>query len=336
MAKKLITLRRASFIKIEDADTFFHELAERVVAIESYKRPHPISKQILVTRIKKYLVNDSFRIELHDLIRQETEKSFEDVSSLLASDDDIRCYADMEKRLHLIESLTKLLLAAVITGCHWGSGTHKSLWVMCIERIASLQTGRNPWLRQYSVLLLFYSGGIASIANGNYDTLAGLMMKPSIVEANDELSPVLRLIPENILDYSEQKKLFADFKFNKHTPLSNYLYEFLLEPMEEVLLLDENKYRKCFNRFEYLVALQHAYLRKKQGKNNTWGPIGCWKSRRSGSMNIQEAIRIEAVRAGNDWPILRGGLFDGDIENFLAIKNDFDAFVEKHTFGWIP
>lgn len=43
-AKKLITLRRASFISIDSADTFFHDLAERVIAIESYRRPHPISK----------------------------------------------------------------------------------------------------------------------------------------------------------------------------------------------------------------------------------------------------------------------------------------------------
>jgi hypothetical protein len=334
MAKKLITLRGASFIKIADADTFFHELTERIIAIESYKRPHPISKQILVARIKRYLVNNSYKIELYDLVSEEIIKSFENLSNLFHSNDDIRCYADMEKRLHLIESLTESILAMVITGCYWGSEIHKSLWVMCIEGIANLPIGQNPWLRQYSALLLFYGGGMASIANDHFDVLAELLMKPAIVDANNELPPVLALIPDKILDENNQKNLFMNLNFNKHTPLSTYLYEFLREPMKE-LLHDENKYRKCFDRFEYLVALQHAYLKKKQGER-AWGPIGCWRSRRSDSRNIQVAIKDEAVEEDNDWPILKGGLFDGDIEKFLDIKNDFDSFVEQQTFGWIP
>jgi hypothetical protein len=47
-------------------------------------------------------------------------------------------------------------------------------------------------------------------------------------------------------------------------------------------------------------------------------------------------IENEAVKAGNNWQILDGGLFDGDIKNFLEIKKNFDEFVAKQTFGWIP
>ena len=102
-------------------------------------------------------------------------------------------------------------------------------------------------------------------------------------------------------------------------------------------LHDENRYRKCFDQFEYLVSLQHAYLRKKQGRS-AWGPIGCfgWRHRGSDYNKFTNYIENEAVKAGNNWQILDGGLFDGDIKNFLEIKKNFDEFVAKQTFGWIP
>ena len=324
-AKRLIALRRGSFIPIGNADKFFQELSERVIAIESYRRPYPISKQIAIARTKTYLVNDSYRIEIYDLLRHETEKLYESMSLVYKQNGEIRCHADLERMLHQFEYQVESVLAMIITGCFWGSDAHDALWENCIERIAnfSIERERDLWLRQYPALLLFYGGGIASLANNHYYTFAKLLMKPIIIDGNEELSAVSALIPEKVIDENEQKRIFASYRFNKWTALSNYLYEFLREPMKE-FLHDENRYRKCFDQFEYLVSLQHAYLRKKQGRSVS-GPIGCfgWRHRGSDYNMFTHYIENEAVKAGNNWQILDGGLFDGDIKNFLEIKKKF-------------
>lgn len=336
-AKRLITLRCASFISIDSADTFFHDLAERVIAIESYRRPHPISKQVAVARTKNYLVSDVHRIELYDLLRQETEKVFNGLSNVCAQNVKILCNADLDRRLHQFEYLSEIVLSMIITGCFWGSENHNALWVNSIERIAniSVENGQDSWLRQYPALLLFYGGGIASLANENYDTFAKLLMKPIIVDGIEELPPVSALIPEKVISENEQKNIFCIYNFNKWTALSNYLYEFLREPMKE-FLHDDNRYQKCFDQFEYLVALQHAYLRKKLGQN-AYGPIGRfgWKYRNSDYYNFVDNITIGGMRANKGWRIFNVGLFDGEFRNFIEIKKEFDNSVEKRTFGWI-
>ena len=207
-ANRLIALRRGCFIPIDNADKFFHDLSERVIAIESYRRPYPISKQIAIARTKTYLVNDSYRIEIYDLLRHETEKLYECMFNLYKQNGEIRCDADLERMLHQFEYQVESVLAMIITGCFWGSEAHDALWENCIERIANFSIEREPdlWLRQYPALLLFYGGGIASLANNHYYTFAKLLMKPIIIDGNDELSAVSALIPEKVIDENEQKK----------------------------------------------------------------------------------------------------------------------------------
>ena len=179
-AKRLIAHRQASFIQIIDADTFFQGIAERVMAIESFRKPHPISKQIVIARTKRYLVNDSFRIELHDLLHYETERLCENLLKEYSLNNKILSYGELENRLHILENLTEPVLAMLITGCYWGSKIHSALWIECIERVANIyseiECDEKPWFCQYPAMLLFYGSGIASIANSNCDVFAELLL----------------------------------------------------------------------------------------------------------------------------------------------------------------
>ncbi len=67
-AQQLIQVRRANMISIQSADTFFRELAEKVSALDEYSQPHPLSAKLAVASLKKYLVDDRYRIRLHDLV----------------------------------------------------------------------------------------------------------------------------------------------------------------------------------------------------------------------------------------------------------------------------
>ncbi len=339
-AKRLIAHRKANFLSIIDADSFFQGIADRVEAIESFKKPHPISKQIAVARVKKYLVSDAFRIELHDLLFSETEQLFENLSKQYAQNDNIRSYKELEERLHILENLTESVLSMMITGCYWGSEIHKALWIKCIERIANISSEieckDKPWLVHYPALLLFYGGGIASIANSNFQTFAEIVARPVIIiDHKVEVSPALSLIPEMVIDENEQKKLFSDFPFNKWTPFSNYLFGYLKGVMKE-FLHDDNRYKKYFDQFEYMVSLQHAFLRLKQG-NRPYGPIGCfgWRYRDLEYDKFVNSINEDGLKANKEWKIFKGGLFDREYSKFIEIKDKFDKSVAERTFGWI-
>lgn len=330
-ALRLMKLRRASFIPIDSADKFFFDLEDRIMSLELYKRPHPISKQVAVAKTKNYLVSDIHKIEIYDLIGQETERLCNNLSGIYATNEKIRSYSDLNRRLRQFENLTETVLAMIVTGCFWGNDTHHTLWIDSIERTAntSVEEGYDSWLRLYPALLLFYSGGIAAIANNHYGTFAKLLTANIVVDKLNELPAVLALIPVKVIDEQNQREMFKEYRFNKWTKLSNYLYEILREPLKE-FLHNENRYQKCFDIFEYLVALQHAYLRKKSGQN-PWGPVGCfgWRYRDSNYDKLVRHINSEKI-IGNRY------LFDGKHENFLDIKTDFNKFADKETFGWIP
>jgi len=336
-AKTLIGHRRANFIRIRDADTFFCELAEKVIAIDSFRKPNPISKQVAIARVKKYLVADLYKIQLYDLIMDEIDRLKDNLREEYSSSKDIRCYADIERRMHRIEYFTEIVLAMMITGCYWGSEHHNTLWTKCIERVANLSVKRTQeqWLIRYPAFLLFYGGGIAALANNQYDTFAQLLLRPNILTDKGESPAIDALITNEVLESENASQLFSNHNFNKYTPFSNYIFEFLKDPLK-IFLPEEIQYKKCFDRFEYLTSLEHSYLRRKLNKE-VWGPIGCfgWRYRRLKDRGLRKDIEKEAIEAGNDWRLLKAGLFDGEIEEFLSIKNDFDKFVDKCSDGWI-
>ena len=55
VAERLIAHRSAELIQIEDADTFFEKLKEDITAIEEFSKPHPVSVDVAVTKLKRYM-----------------------------------------------------------------------------------------------------------------------------------------------------------------------------------------------------------------------------------------------------------------------------------------
>jgi len=334
IAKRLIDLRRAEVIKIRDADSFFQELAEKVSALQDIAKPHPLSAKVAVASLKKYLSEDRYRIPLHDLIMGETEKLFKELSGDLFPVQGVPFSVDeFLNRVTRFETLAETLLSLMINGCYWGEEIHQKLWTQCLERIANLHKDRSGlivWvnLRLYPALLLFYGGGIASIAAERYNTLAALLIKAKNIERHDRERPLVQtLYTWAVMDEGVGQQLPG---MDRHyTPLSDHLFKIFRETFRS-FLPDDILYQKCFDRFEYLLALVHADLELKQG-HSVWGPVGCfwWRHEREPNRNIKKEIEIEATREGEDWPPLKAGLFDGSIERFQATKKAFDETIAK-------
>lgn len=330
-AQRLINLRLAEVIRIRDADSFFRELADKVSALEEVDRPHPLSAKVAAATLKKYLPEERHKIRLHDLVMGEARKLYDELSEGCFSLNTPFTDQEFINRVRRYEALTEILQAMMITGCYWGEEIHNDLWVKCLELIANPPGERNGltvWLnlRLYPALLILYAGGIASIAAQRYSTFAALLTKAKILEQGESYPLVLCLCPVAVMEGDVGQKLPG---MDRHrTPLNDHLFGLLREPLREFLPQDRH-YQKCFDRFEYLLALIYVDLRQKQG-GNIWGPVGCFGWRRS----IIREIEIEVKEAGNEWLPLKAGLFDGSTERFQFIKAEFDKQILQRLPWW--
>lgn len=324
-AKKLIQIRRAMVVNIKDADTFFNELSQQILVLSDFNKSHALSTKVAVQRLKKYLSDSRYKIEINDLLIQEADRVFE----VLSKEKFLMAHSNYDEefnsRVRRYEALIEKLQSLFITGCFFGERIHENLWIRCLERITVYP---NPGeynemlftLYYYPALLLLYSGGIASIAAKNYDTFAALSFKTSVFLRNEK-NPLALFLYDNV-DMMEFFKKIPGFE-RLYTPLSSYLEE-KLKPYFKDYLPQEEKYRECFDKFEYLLALIVAdYYSKKHSQ--VWGPGGCFYWRGSTSpVDIKKEIELESNNLGNNWSLLKTGAFDGSLNRFLDIKKKFD------------
>jgi hypothetical protein len=314
-AKRLIDLRRAEVIPIGSADDFFHQLAEKVESLEQLSSPHPLSAKVAAATVKRYLVDERRRIDLHDLVMQETENTLVSISP---SHFPVQAAFSLEAlggRLKRYEARTEILRAIVTTGCYWGSKEQTELWI----------AGDVRWnnLRLYPALLLLYSGGLAAVAAAKYATFFALLTEPILRAPSREYALLDRVNASgrDVVDWSVMKQLPG---LERHlTPTCDHLFQILREPLRE-FLPDDAAYEQRFDRFEYLLALVYADL-----SNDEWGPIGCfiWRDGRlNGEDRVAGRIKKEANAAGEDWPPLKAGLFKGSIDRFNEVQVRFDEF----------
>lgn len=133
--------QKASVLSIESADQFFTSLAEKIVALERFNAPHPLSKALAVGSLKKFLVEDRFRIELNDLISEETDRQIAALTSLETPNRGPDCTWFMD-RVSLYEVSMETLIALVFTGAYWGDAAQASIWGRAVVRV--LGTGLPP------------------------------------------------------------------------------------------------------------------------------------------------------------------------------------------------
>lgn len=332
-SKKLVGLRRAQIISIKNADSFFCELAKKVSALEELSKPHPLSVKVAAASLKKYIVDDRYKINLHDLITSETEKLYSELNDNNFPVQGIAFSADeLVKRVQKYEALSEILLALTINGCYWGDERHQDLWVKCIERIANHTGERNGlpvWLnlRLYPALLLLYGGGIASIASEKYDTFTALLSKVKIRDGSQEDLAIFYLNTTNVMKPSEGQLLPG--LESRHTPLSDHLYEYVRIFLKG-LLPDDFHYQKCFDKFEYLLALVYADL---QGEENGkfWGPIGCfgWRYRHSDNRSVMNEIGREIEKGYRPMieTLIGARFFNVNMERFKQVRKSYDEHL---------
>jgi hypothetical protein len=352
MTEKLIGIRRATVLPIAEADSFFRNLADKVQALEDYAITDPVSPRVAVARIKRYLATPEQHINLHDLVNAETERVHLSItaSRFSAEQSDITPEIFV-RRLREYEGELQSLLPMLACGAYWGTKFHKNIILSAVKRIAEDhrdQKGLFIWLnlRRYPALLLFYALGIAAVARGNYEMLRHLFAMNLRANKHKPEQPITEVLaPMMVLDRDVQRQ-FLPGRERDFTPLNDYIFELLREPLREYLPADL-AYDDTFDWFEYLLGLVHCNQSvtteqldqcKTDGEWYIRGPVGRFIWNRSSHPDGSIEIRTE-LRSGELYPeriaaALRAGLFGSggtlNDERYRLIKRGFDAFLSKY------
>jgi hypothetical protein len=328
-AERLIKHRQAETIKIEDANSFFQQLEEKVTALDEVSKHHPLSVKIAAATLKRYIVDDRYKIALHDLVMSETERVYNELQRPKFSLSDRQIDKEtVSKRIASYEALIEILVGLFATGCYWGERQHEYLWCKCLERLVNLPIGVNAneiWnrMQRYPALRLLYAGGMTCLIADHYETFAALLTRVSVRSLGEERPLVTNLYPQSVIETGVAQMLPG---MERHyTPGSDRLFMTLRDALRE-FFPDDEVYQKTFDRFEYLRALVQGDYLEKLGKR-IWGSPGCfaWRHDHLGDKSILRVLEAEASAQGPAWAPFRAGLF-GEAR-FKIIKQGIDQMV---------
>jgi hypothetical protein len=249
-AQDLATLRRATVIPITGADEFFSDLRGKVNALEDMSTTDVLSAKVAVARMKRYLADPVQRISLHDLVTSETEKAYAVLTGPRFPVTAASLYPeDVRVLLKTYEDVLEVVLRLLICGAYWSELQHDTLLLRCFKRIADQQALVS--LKRYPSLLLLYGAGIAALSRSNYRILRSLFgLKVKYDAHKPEKTVAGAIFDQAVLRHDQQKQVLG----NRHTPMSDHLFEILRDPLREYLPGDI-EYDQTFDWFEYLLCL---------------------------------------------------------------------------------
>jgi hypothetical protein len=334
-AHRLMVHLNAETVQIAGADQFFRSLTESVKVIADTSQPHPLSARVAEATVKRYVVEDRYRILLSDLMLREASRVHDATAWSTTHSAPVRISPqDLEQRLTFYQTQTQTLMAMMVAGCYWGEEQHHRLWGRPMRRLSHFQMqpgGR--WLEThnlqlYPTLLAIYCGGIAALAAERYDTLAAMLLQESWPDPEHKVSlpMAMHAIPGRSLPHDLAKSI-PGFE-NRITPASDYLGQRsgLREATREVWI-DDGNFVEQFDWFEFFLGLVNWDLSDSQ-----WGaPQGYrggfqHRDNRSGgyeNMRVAQRLEREIEGMGEDWPPLRCGFFAGSRERAIEVANAF-------------
>ena len=294
-----------------------------------------------VESLRRYLVDDQYRVQCRTLVNGEVEQLCSQLSEKhfpIRMQDGPYRHDEVVHRFARYEAVSSTMQALMIAGCFDGERQHISLWVNALDSIGNcFQSAMSTELvsaQFYPALLLLYAGGVAAIAAGKYDAFAALVTQPKVRDMHGQHHLTSRVRPHVIAGLDIQQGL-SDAT-SKRNRMSEHIRALLREEFRDYIP-DDVRYRRTFDRFEYLLALEHSHLEQKAyGSQLLMG--GCFMEPTSASYeaSIVHEIHTEARSAGESWQPLQAGLFDGSLDAFRNAEALYKDIVRKrYASPWL-
>lgn len=259
-AQQLITARAGQIIQTPSADTLFTTLRNNLEALDQLSRP-PLTTEMAVTRVKRYLPDPIRRIDLYDLVMDEVDTVAETIKHQPIVSNDV---GQLGINLDAYTSAAETLLRLLAVGTWHDDGTHDDLWVEALQRLIdagtapfSSSTSTLEQARRYPALLAVLTMGMASTTRGREGLLLRLLTEPrgrSVGRVSEDPAAVL-------LDYEmvlEKRSLQSVLETRWQYPASHMAQGVLKTALQG--LIPEHRFQRAFYGLEYRWGLIGASL----------------------------------------------------------------------------
>jgi hypothetical protein len=333
-ARQVVTHRDAVLIKIEDADTFWTQTADKVEAIRASDQPHPLSVTAAVASTKGLLTDPRNRIRLEDLVTREVELVKDRVEG-----PEFPVYAsefveEYRSQLSRYESVTEVLCHIVATMAWYDDGSYSHLITRTLNRLSETTRIAGPYnrhlesLRQYPALRVQYAAGIVACASGHMQYLRAALFDPTSVVDGRRVPLLSVLLTPHLLSNDLLKAVDSARYGNRFTPGSEYMAGRLREIAHSCIPSDEN-YQLAFDLCEYMVGLVYMDI-----TNDSRAPLGRFGWRRESWEMINE-FTAEEREAGPSSKLVSTGLFRGDPARLGTMVDRYEAYIREVASHWV-
>ena len=277
-----------------------------------------------VNAFKVLLQDPSRAIQLDELVDRETEACFAKLTPEAFPVQRLEEGSQLEARLTRYVQVCSLLMRLLVIGCAYGAESQARTWTGIMRRIGrpSGEWGGSVAmleLRRIPAALMMYSGGLAAIARENWVNLASLATVPQLPTRIGEEEAAAALIAVASMAMRHEHALTLPGREQRRTPVSDWLFDQLKEPLRPLLRHDED-YEQAFDRFEYLIAMVVSVQRQ-----GGWVPPGrfAWRSAKRLRFNqstIGSALRSELETLGPRWGPVQAGMFRDSTQAMSALE----------------
>ena len=244
-AKYLLESRKpqAIQIQIETANAFFKELQEQVEALEQTRSRNPLSIEILLERTKKYLAKPEDRIQLADLIENETKQVIESLEKIISqlSITEEGLYQYSTKCENASEGLAKL---CGLVG-RWGNDEHLSFIVNAVRRLIEYANNRqsNSYdidrkIYKHSAVLMLSACLLGLVKSEKWHKTGDLLLKK--IDNNERPLAYQYLCPQYLLTMNYRFVFWCGLSYNLYKIFSDWAQSFLSDmssfPSDFILL----------------------------------------------------------------------------------------------------
>lgn len=339
-AEELIQHRRARVIEIDGADTFFTSLRQRVATLEQSHRQNPLSIELQVNSVKRFLAKSEYRIQLDESFAQEAER----IMALFDHEDfspaGIWDQAVFRARIGRYEATTETLACMAGVLGRWGDGSELPLALDVIRGLYAqaekVGSGLTVYVnaRSYPAVLVFTTYAIGLTRAERWKSLHALFGAHIDRGHRDPRPAVETLFLQAWKGTENDAWKQLDGMHNKKTPFSEHLMPLMQQWSKRFAGMTPN-FELVFERFELLGAL--AYLERDgkeivrqelQGGRFVWLPVGRVGWHSANGTKLVAELQAETTKSA----LLAGGFAGGDTESFDLFLQNFQRIAQR--IGW--
>ena len=334
VAQRLIAHRRAGVIQIEDANTFFEKVKEDVTAIEEFSKPHPVSVDVAVTKLKRYLAEPRHRIRMSDLIDETIEELVEATSGKAFSPTGPEPTSEsITGRVRAYDAACSKLTSLAVVAGRWAETEHWSDWQRALERLSTTRTIHGVrqyylWrdLQRYPATLLLYALGLGAV-EGNRREFLNSLFRTKVRGLEAEETVVVNVLqPSDMFEHGQEGMGRLEGIERRHAPLNEWIHNVLRLPAQRVLR-DDTRFTRTFDELEILIAVAAGRVQEWIGYYTVPVCSCSWRGR--GYSRIMEVIRDSVERDKAESAYVRSGIFGTDWEECHDRLRDLDLSDES-------